>query len=191
MEEHKMQWLIDRVKNGEVDNVIAKTGKKKGSVVAPTGYGKFGFICEDIIYHIQNMKKDDKYIFNIAAPILLLELQCINDLSVVLGETLKEMVDNKEFMFFVNSSDNHSKYKDVSDKILAEQKLQEYIKILEGCCHSIWNWLTEIPFHDFIGIKYLPGYIPTFRESCNGFSLDFTFFCFVSDYSGRFAVLIL
>ena len=120
MEEHKMQWLIDRVKNGEVDNVIAKTGKKKGSVVAPTGYGKFGFICEDIIYHIQNMKKDDKYIFNIAAPILLLELQCINDLSVVLGETLKEMVDNKEFMFFVNSSDNHSKYKDVSDKILAD-----------------------------------------------------------------------
>ena len=48
MEEHKMQWLIDRVKNGEVDNVIAKTGKKKGSVVAPTGYGKFGFICEDM-----------------------------------------------------------------------------------------------------------------------------------------------
>lgn len=152
--ENKMQWLIDKV---EMENIIVNTGKKKGSVNAPTGYGKSGFIFEDIIYHINNMKEDDKFIFNISAPILLLELQCVEGLSIVLREKFKEKVNNKEFMFFVNSSDNRLKYKEICANIFADtkgfEKIGDFllndskkIAIVASCKNSLDKFSEKIDF---------------------------------------------
>ena len=108
---NKMQWLIDKFNgtNGEsMDYVLANTGFYKGSLVMPTGAGKSGVMFEDIIYHILNVKQNQKIIFNIASPILKLEAQSINDLLSVIKVIFKDRIN--EFMFFINSSDTSDRY---------------------------------------------------------------------------------
>lgn len=109
-----MQWLINRVNEGKMETIIAKTGAKKGSIVIPTGGGKSGVVYEDIIYHIQehlSRKDDEKVIFNLSAPILDLEAQFINDLFDCLKEVFSDEVKSGKFMFFVNSTADGDAYK--------------------------------------------------------------------------------
>ena len=81
---YKMNWFVDKYFNNELTYSIYNTGKKKGTVVIPTGGGKSGMIYEDIVKHIKLSSSNEKYIFNISAPILKLEVQLLNDFFSVL-----------------------------------------------------------------------------------------------------------
>ncbi len=107
---YKMNWFVDKYFNNELNYTIYNTGKKKGTVVVPTGGGKSGMIYEDIVKHIKLSSPNEKYIFNISAPILKLEVQLLNDFFSVLKFIFEDRIKNNEFMFFINSSDDGNNY---------------------------------------------------------------------------------
>ena len=107
----KMEWFVDKYFNNELTYSIYNTGKKKGTVVVPTGGGKSGMIYEDIVKHIEMSSPNEKYIFNISAPILKLEAQLLNDFISVLKNIFIDRIKNDEFMFFINSSGDGDDYK--------------------------------------------------------------------------------
>ena len=107
----KMKWFLDDYQNGNLNFIIKETGAKKGTIVIPTGGGKSGHVYADIFSHILNANPDEKFIFNISAPILKLEAQLLNDCFAVAEIIFKDLIDNGDFMFFVNSSADGDSYK--------------------------------------------------------------------------------
>lgn len=108
---NKMQWLIDKYNNGTIEYLIQNTKENKGTIVAPTGYGKSGVMASDCIWHINNVKDGEKIVFHFATPILKLGVQFMDDLISVITEIFKEKCDKGEFMFFINSSADGRSYK--------------------------------------------------------------------------------
>jgi hypothetical protein len=108
---NKMQWLIDKYNNGTIEYLIQNTKENKGTIVAPTGYGKSGVMSADCIWHINNVKDGEKFVFHFATPRLKLGVQFMDDLISVITEIFKEKCDKGEFMFFINSSDDGRNYK--------------------------------------------------------------------------------
>lgn len=108
----KMKWLVDAYKKGTLEYRIKDTKESKGTVVMPTGTGKSGEVYADIIWHIDHIKHGEKIIFNLSAPILKLEAQFANDLFEVLNSIphFKDMLDNGDIEFYVNSSDDGDAY---------------------------------------------------------------------------------
>lgn len=101
---NKMQWLIDKYNNGSIEYLIRDTRENKGTIVAPTGFGKSGVMSADSIWHINNTNDGEKIILHFATPILKLGVQFMNDLTSVITEIFKDKCDKGEFMFFINSS---------------------------------------------------------------------------------------
>ena len=153
----KMQWFVDAYKNNELNYMIASTGKKKGTVVLPTGAGKSGVVYSDIVHHINNAKDDEKIIFNISAPILKLEAQLLNDFFSCVKKIFPERVANGEFMFFINSSADGNAYEEVTNlntdankfygiKEFNEFKTSEKAKfaIVASCHKSLYKFAEKI-----------------------------------------------
>ncbi len=103
MAQNKMNWMIEKFNNNTMDYIIHNTNEKKGTIVAPTGFGKSGVMFSDTIYHIMNSNAK-KMVFHYAFPILKLGVQSMDDLISVLSVIFKDKCDNGEFMFFINSS---------------------------------------------------------------------------------------
>lgn len=106
----KMGWFVDAYKNGQIEYLLSDTGFNKGTAVLPTGAGKSGMIYADIVKRINEAKPGEKIIFQLSAPILKLEAQLLNDFIAVAKEIFPEMIENGEFMFFINSSADGNTY---------------------------------------------------------------------------------
>lgn len=108
---NKMQWMVDLYESSKLPFTIHETKQRYGTIVMPTGAGKSGKIFEDMIWHIENAKENEKIIFHLSAPILKLERQTINDvLEGVFKHIFKPYCDDGKFMFFYNSSDDGNEY---------------------------------------------------------------------------------
>ena len=150
----KMQWFVDAYKNNELNYMIAGVGKKKGTVVLPTGAGKSGVVYSDIVYHINNAKDDEKIIFNISAPILKLEAQLLNDFFSCVKKIFPERVANGEFMFFINSSADGNNYKKAKDIDVDDKRFYEIDKfksnkkarfaIVASCHKSLYKFASMV-----------------------------------------------
>lgn len=150
----KMKWFVDAYNNNELNYMIANTGKKKGTVVLPTGAGKSGVVYSDIVHHINNAKDDEKIIFNISAPILKLEAQLLNDFFSCVKKIFPERVANGEFMFFINSSADGNAYDEVKymnsdahsfneiDKFKSNNKAR--FAIVASCHKSLYKFAEKI-----------------------------------------------
>ena len=150
----KMQWFVDAYNNNELNYMIANTGKKKGTVVLPTGAGKSGVVYSDIVHHINNAKDGEKIIFNISAPILKLEAQLLNDFFSCVQKIFPERVANGEFMFFINSSADGNAYDEVKymnsdahsfneiDKFKNNNKAR--FAIVASCHKSLYKFAEKI-----------------------------------------------
>lgn len=108
--ENKMNWLIEQYNNGTIEYLIRDTKENKGTIVAPTGFGKSGVMIADAISKIDNLKDGEKLILHFATPILKLGVQFMNDLNAVISVTHKAMCNRGEIMFFVNNSDDGRRY---------------------------------------------------------------------------------
>lgn len=106
----KMDWFVREYENGTLDYCVSKTGKKKGTIVIPTGGGKSGKIYADIVRHIETCAENEKMVFNISAPYLNLESQLLNDLISCMKNIFPERISRGEFMFFMNSSSDGGTY---------------------------------------------------------------------------------
>ena len=106
----KMNWLIEQYNNGSIEYLIRDTKEDKGTIAAPTGYGKSGIMIADAINKINNLKEGEKLILHFATPLLRLCVQLMNDLNEVISATHKDMCRRGEFMFYVNNSDDGRKY---------------------------------------------------------------------------------
>lgn len=149
----KMGWFVDAYKNGNINYLLWDSGKKKGTVVLPTGAGKSGIIYANIVRHINEAPEGAKIVFNISAPILKLEAQLLNDYFEVAQVIFKDKIERGEFMFFINSSADGDSY-DVG-KIFADvQQFSEIGKfkesktarfaIVASCHKSLYKFAEKI-----------------------------------------------
>lgn len=125
----KMGWFVDAYKQGNINYLLWDSGKKKGTVVLPTGAGKSGIIYANIVRHINEAPDNAKIIFNISAPILKLEAQLLNDYFEVARIIFKDKIDRGEFMFFINSSADGDAY-DVENLNADVQRFDEIGKFI-------------------------------------------------------------
>lgn len=158
-----MDWFVDKYFNNELTYSIYNTGKKKGTVVVPTGGGKSGMIYEDIVKHIEMSSPNEKYIFNISAPILKLEAQLLNDFISVLKTIFEDRINNDEFMFFINSSDDGSCYnvQHLNSDVDSFSNIDTFLNsatarfaIVASCHKSLYKFADKV--------KYLNNFATTF-----------------------------
>lgn len=127
----KMGWFVDAYEKGNINYLLWDSGKKKGTVVLPTGAGKSGVVYANIVKHINEAPAGAKIIFNVSAPILKLEAQLLNDYFEVAKVIFKDKIDKGEFMFFINSSADGDAY-DVEHLNADVQRFSEINKFKES-----------------------------------------------------------
>lgn len=151
----KMGWFVNAYKNGQIDYILSETGKKKGTAVLPTGAGKSGMVYADIVKHINEAKPGEKIIFNLSAPILKLEAQLLNDFIAVAKEIFPEMIENGEFMFFLNSSADGNAYdvKYLNADVMRFSEIRKFkddknvrFAIVASCHKSLYKFADKIDF---------------------------------------------
>jgi hypothetical protein len=151
----KMGWFVDAYTNNTIDFNLFNTGKAKGTAVLPTGAGKSGMIYADIIKHILISNDSQKHIFNLSAPILKLEAQLLNDLISVLSVIFPDKINNKEFMFFINSSADGNAYDAdlMNADVLRFNEIDKFIRtnnakfaIIASCHKSLYKFAEQIDY---------------------------------------------
>ena len=148
-----MDWLKEQVFNGTIKYTLHNTKEHLGTAVLPTGAGKSGIMYSDSIWHIDH--NDGKLILHFAAPILKLNAQTVNDFVDVIAETHKEMCENGELMFFINSSadgdyyDIEKIYADVNrfadiDRFFSNPNAK--VAIVVSCFRSIYKFAEKMDY---------------------------------------------
>lgn len=153
---NKMQWLIDKYNTNSMEYLIKATNEKKGTIIAPTGYGKSGLMIEDAINHILNMDNDKKLILHFATPILKLGVQFMDDLNMVLSDIFANKCAKGEFMFLINSSADGRTYNLDglnSDVNRFAQDIENFknsksakIALVISCFDSIYKFANKIEY---------------------------------------------
>lgn len=154
--ENKMNWLIEQYNNGTIEYLIRDTKENKGTIIAPTGYGKSGIMIADAINKINSLKEGEKLVLHFATPLLRLCVQFMNDLNAVISVTHKDMCRKGEFMFYINNSDNGRNYdieglnSDVNRFKFEIEKFKKSntakVALVASCFDSIYNFADKIDY---------------------------------------------
>ena len=109
--ESKMNWQVKQYMDGTINYEVHDTGECFGTICVPTGGGKSGMMIRDMIWHIDHLKRGEKLIINLSAPMLNLCGQLAEDIFSVIKDTHANRCANGEFAIFINSSANEKYYK--------------------------------------------------------------------------------
>ena len=165
MNSEKMQWYVDAyyANKGQMEYEIQKTYIDKGSVIKPTGTGKSCDIYDDIIHRINNLKKGERLVVSISAPILQLCAQLVNDAIYPIATIFDDMCKNGSIKFFVNSSAN-------DDAFCAEKLKSKVFRMDEFESEFLYN--KDMPKIAFItschkSLSIFAEYIPKIAQIVN------------------------
>lgn len=176
----KYGWLVDKIKAGEANYVIADTERSHGAISCPTGYGKSAIIFQDILYRIkETLECNDRIVINLCTPIINLCVQQGLDFIEVFEHVYNDLYkdfDKSCVRIFNNNSgvvskiyinDNSNPFIDYEyDCYNFAESFTDYfindedckIAFIISCNKSMWKFIEKFRRNDLLGtaiITYL------------------------------------